>query len=43
VTPASTVDGIHLDADQHARLGGALASFVAGLPGFAPTTPTTSG
>ena len=43
VTPASTVDGIHLDADQHARLGGALASFVAGLPGFAPSTPTTSG
>jgi lysophospholipase L1-like esterase len=43
VTSASTVDGIHLDADQHARLGGTLATFVAGLPGFAPTTPTTSG
>jgi lysophospholipase L1-like esterase len=36
VTPASAVDGIHLDADQHARLGRALAAFVAGLPGFAP-------
>jgi lysophospholipase L1-like esterase len=34
VTPASTVDGIHLDADQHERLGRALAAFVAGLPGF---------
>jgi lysophospholipase L1-like esterase len=34
VTPASTVDGIHLDADQHERLGRAMASFVAGLPGF---------
>jgi lysophospholipase L1-like esterase len=32
VTPASTVDGIHLDADQHARLGRALADCVAGLP-----------
>jgi lysophospholipase L1-like esterase len=37
VTPASAVDGIHLDADQHARLGRALAAFVAGLPGFVPT------
>jgi lysophospholipase L1-like esterase len=36
VTPASAVDGIHLDADQHVRLGRALAAFVAGLPGFAP-------
>jgi lysophospholipase L1-like esterase len=34
VTSASTVDGIHLDADQHARLGRALADFVAGLPEF---------
>lgn len=25
VTPASKVDGIHLDADQHAKLGAALA------------------
>lgn len=32
VTPASAVDGIHLDADQHARLGKALAAFVATLP-----------
>ena len=31
VTPASAIDGIHLDADQHQRLGGALAAFVAGL------------
>jgi lysophospholipase L1-like esterase len=36
VTPASTVDGIHLDADQHERLGRALAGFVAGLPSFSP-------
>jgi lysophospholipase L1-like esterase len=36
VTPASAVDGIHLDADQHERLGRALAAFVAGLPGFSP-------
>lgn len=27
VTPASTVDGIHLDADQHMRLGQALADW----------------
>jgi lysophospholipase L1-like esterase len=32
VTPASPVDGIHLDAEQHARLGTALAEFVAALP-----------
>ncbi len=32
VTSASTVDGIHLDADQHERLGKALAVFVATLP-----------
>jgi lysophospholipase L1-like esterase len=36
VTPASTIDGIHLDADQHERLGRALAACVAGLPGFSP-------
>jgi len=34
VTPASAVDGIHLDADQHERLGRALAAFVAELPDF---------
>lgn len=39
VTPASTVDGIHLDADQHTRLGRALAAFVAGLPGLSLTQP----
>ena len=38
VTPASTVDGIHLDADQHMRLGKALAAVVAALPGFSPLT-----
>jgi lysophospholipase L1-like esterase len=38
VTAASAVDGIHLDADQHARLGNALAGFVAELPGFASST-----
>jgi lysophospholipase L1-like esterase len=32
IVQASAVDGIHLDADQHAVLGKALASFVAGLP-----------
>ena len=37
VTPASAVDGIHLDADQHQRLGRSLAAFVAGLPGFSPS------
>jgi lysophospholipase L1-like esterase len=31
VTPASTVDGIHLDADQHEKLGRRLAAFVATL------------
>lgn len=31
ITPASSVDGIHLDVDQHARLGVALATFVTGL------------
>jgi lysophospholipase L1-like esterase len=36
VTPASAVDGIHLDAGQHERLGKALAAFVAGLPDFSP-------
>jgi lysophospholipase L1-like esterase len=32
VTAASAVDGIHLDADQHATLGKGLAEFVASLP-----------
>ena len=32
VTPASAVDGIHLDADQHERLGRSLADFIATLP-----------
>jgi lysophospholipase L1-like esterase len=36
VTGASTVDGIHLDADQHQSLGKALAHFVAALPGVLP-------
>lgn len=31
VTPASRVDGVHLDADQHLVLGRALARVVAGL------------
>lgn len=31
VTSASRVDGVHLDADQHARLGQALAGVVSGL------------
>lgn len=35
VTPASRVDGIHLDADQHATLGAALAAVV--LPLLAPS------
>ncbi len=33
ITPASALDGIHLDADQHQTLGQALARFVAALPG----------
>jgi lysophospholipase L1-like esterase len=33
VTGASTVDGVHLDADQHLTLGKALARVVAALPG----------
>ncbi len=33
VTPASAVDGIHLDADQHRTLGEALARYAAALPG----------
>jgi lysophospholipase L1-like esterase len=37
VVQASAVDGIHLDADQHALLGRALAAFVAALP-LAPAT-----
>jgi lysophospholipase L1-like esterase len=32
VTGASAIDGIHLDGDQHLRLGTALAAFVATLP-----------
>ncbi len=32
VTRASRIDGIHLDADQHERLGKALADFIGGLP-----------
>jgi lysophospholipase L1-like esterase len=35
VTESSPVDGVHLDADQHERLGIALAAFVATLAGFA--------
>lgn len=31
VTPSSRVDGVHLDADQHALLGAALAGVVAPL------------
>jgi hypothetical protein len=31
VTPASRVDGIHLDADQHLLLGQAMVSIVAPL------------
>jgi len=31
VTPASRVDGVHLDADQHARLGRALVPVVEAL------------
>ena len=40
VTPASTVDGIHLDADQHQTLGKALARFVSALPGVLPPATT---
>jgi lysophospholipase L1-like esterase len=32
ITSASTVDGVHLDADQHQKLGLALADFIATLP-----------
>jgi lysophospholipase L1-like esterase len=32
VTSASAVDGVHLDADQHDRVGKALAAFIATLP-----------
>src|ERR1019366_4760147 len=32
VTDASIVDGVHLDADQHLRLGQSLAGFIATLP-----------
>jgi len=30
-TPSSTVDGVHLDADQHVKLGNALAEAVRGI------------
>jgi lysophospholipase L1-like esterase len=33
VVSASTVDGVHLDADQHLTLGQAIAPVVAGLLG----------
>jgi len=36
VTPASRIDGIHLNADQHARLGRALADVVRPLVAVAP-------
>jgi len=39
VTPASIVDGIHLDADQHRTLGVALARFVGSLPGVSAPGP----
>jgi lysophospholipase L1-like esterase len=39
VTPASAVDGIHLDADQHRTLGLALARLVASLPGVSAPGP----
>jgi lysophospholipase L1-like esterase len=35
VIAASPADGIHLDADQHERLGNALAGLVGALPGMA--------
>jgi lysophospholipase L1-like esterase len=31
VTPTSRVDGVHLDADQHERLGKAMAEVVGPL------------
>jgi lysophospholipase L1-like esterase len=37
VATVSAADGIHLDADQHALLGKALAAFVAAMP-LAPAT-----
>jgi lysophospholipase L1-like esterase len=40
VIAASPADGIHLDADQHQRLGKALAGLAGTLPGFArPSEP----
>ena len=39
VTPASRVDGIHLDAGQHTVLGGALADVVRPLLASGPTLP----
>jgi lysophospholipase L1-like esterase len=38
VTRASTVDGVHLNADQHQALGLALGRSVAALPGVLPST-----
>jgi lysophospholipase L1-like esterase len=32
VTPASPIDGVHIDADQHERLGLRVAEYVATLP-----------
>jgi lysophospholipase L1-like esterase len=44
VTSASTVDGVHLDADQHRTLGLALASVVASSLDASPdgTPPAAS-
>jgi len=39
VTGASIIDGIHLDADQHVRLGKALAACVDALPLTDPDAP----
>ena len=41
VTPSSPVDGIHLDADQHAALGQALADVVRELLDAAGSEPRT--
>ena len=42
VTPASRVDGIHLDADQHAVLGRALVPVVTPLLGRGPGRPAST-
>jgi lysophospholipase L1-like esterase len=39
VTSSSVVDGIHLDADQHDRLGKALAAFITTLPILSTHSP----